>query len=152
VRAVAALLLALPLVAADLWLKEKALTPDWAYHQRSLAWVALCMGLVPLLVVLTRIPDALIPPAAAVLLAGLLGNLLSALTNGLEVPNPILVRGDGGELAFNLADLYSIVGVALLVATISVWLVRNRQLLPDAKGERDDAQQEDWGTDQAPLP
>lgn len=136
-RAVAAFALALPLVAADLWLKAEALTPDWAYHRRSLAWVALCLGLVPLLVFLTRIPAALIPPAAGILLAGLLGNLLSALTNGLEVPNPILIRGDGGELAFNLADLYSIIGVALLVATISVWLVHNRDLLPDGKGGRD---------------
>src|SRR5262245_59493119 len=145
-RAVAAFVLALPLVAADLWLKAEALTPDWAYHRRSLAWVALCLGLVPLLVFLTRIPAALIPPAAGILLAGLLGNLLSALTNGLEVPNPILIRGDGGELAFNLADLYSITGVALLVATISVWLVHNRELLPDRKGGRDQPEDGDART------
>lgn len=136
-RAIAAFALALPLVAADLWLKAEALTPDWAYHRRSLAWVALCLGLVPLLALLTRIPAALVPPAAGILLAGLLGNLLSALTNGLEVPNPILIRGEGGQLAFNLADLYSLVGVALLVATISVWLVNNRDLLPNGKRPRD---------------
>jgi hypothetical protein len=81
-------------------------------------------------VLVTRIPAPLVPPAAGVLLAGVLGNVLSAAWNDLAVPNPILVHGDGAVLAFNLADLYALVGVVLLVAAIGGWLVRNRRLLP----------------------
>jgi hypothetical protein len=130
VRAAIALALALPLLVADLWLKAEATTPWWAYHERSLAWVALCAVAAVGIVLVTRIPAPLVPPAAGVLLAGVLGNVLSAAWNDLEVPNPILVRGDSAVLAFNLADLYALVGVILLVAAVGGWLVRNREALP----------------------
>jgi hypothetical protein len=138
VRAAGTLLLATPLIAVDLWLKAEALTPDWAYHERSPAWILMCIALVHGLVLVTRIPAALVPPGAAVLLAGVLGNVLSAAWNDFEVPNPILIRGDGSVIAFNLADLYTLVGVILLVSAISGWLVRNRQMLPrEAERGRD---------------
>ena len=127
-RAAVALSLAAPLIVADLWLKSAAMTPAWAYHERSLAWVTLCLLLVPGLLLVTRIPASLVPPAAGVLLAGVLGNALSAAWNDLEVPNPILVRGEGALLAFNLADLYTLVGIVLLVAAVAGWLVRNQDL------------------------
>jgi hypothetical protein len=130
VRAAAALGLALPLAAADLWLKAEATTPWWAYHERSPAWVLLCAVAVVGLVLVTRVPAPLVPPAAGVLLAGVLGNVLSAAWNDLQVPNPILVRGESAVVAFNLADLYAFVGVILLVAAVGGWLVRNRALLP----------------------
>jgi hypothetical protein len=132
-RAAVALGLALPLVTVDLWLKAEATTPWWAYHERSPAWVALCGVAVVGLLLVTKVPAPLVPPAAGVLLAGVLGNVLSAAWNGLEVPNPILVHGNGGAiLAFNLADLYALVGVVLLVAAVGGWLVRNRAVLPRA--------------------
>lgn len=124
-----ALCLAIPLIVADLWVKANAIVPDWAYHERGPAWVALCTGLVFFLLLLTRIPSAVVPPAVALAVAGILGNVLSAVQNDLAVPNPLLVRGAGGELAFNLADLYALVGIVLLTTTISVWVVRNRERL-----------------------
>lgn len=132
VRAAVTLTLALPLLVADLWLKAAATTPPWAYHERSLGWVLMCLTLVPGLVLVTRIPAPLVPPAAGVLLAGVLGNVSSAAWNNFEVPNPILIRGDGTLLAFNLADLYTLVGVILLVSAVCGWLVSNRSLLPRA--------------------
>ena len=129
-RAALALGFALPLLAADLWLKAQATTPWWAYHERSPGWVVLCTVAVVGLMLVTRIPAPLVPPAAGLLLAGVLGNVLSAAWNDLEVPNPILVHGDDAVLAFNLADLYALVGVVLLVAAVGGWLVRNRELLP----------------------
>jgi hypothetical protein len=130
VRAGAALLLAGPLVAADLLVKAEATTPWWAYHERSFAWVVLCLFIVPGLMLVTRIPAPLVPPAVGVLLAGVLGNV--AAWNGMEVPNPILVRSDAGLLAFNLADMYTIVGIVLLVAGVGGWLIRNRALFSSA--------------------
>lgn len=132
-RAAIALGFALPLLAADLWVKAEATTPWWAYHERSLAWVLMCAVAVVGLMLVTRIPAPLVPPAAGLLLAGVLGNVLSAAWNDLEVPNPILVHGDGGVLAFNLADLYALVGVILLVSAVGGWLVRNREALPGAR-------------------
>jgi hypothetical protein len=138
VRAAVALSLALPLITADLWLKAAAMTPEWAYHQRSAVWVLMCLALVPALLLVTRIPAGLVPPAAGVLLAGVLGNVLSAAWNDFEVPNPILVRGDSALLAFNLADLYTLVGVVLLVSAVGAWLVRNRTLLPGEAARSDE--------------
>jgi hypothetical protein len=146
--AAVAVSLALPLLLADLWLKAEAMTPDWAYHQRSAAWILMCLVLVPGLLLVTRIPAGLVPPAAGVLLAGVLGNMLSAAWNGLEVPNPILVRGDNALLAFNLADLYTLVGIVLLTAAVGGWLVRNRELLP---GEIARKHRHDWDSDHPPL-
>jgi hypothetical protein len=81
-------------------------------------------------VLLTRIPSALIPPAAGVLTGGLLGNALSASWNEMRVPNPIVLAGDRTTIAFNLADVWTLVGIGVLVATIGGWLVQNRSLLP----------------------
>jgi len=59
-----------------------------------------------------------------------LGNTLSAAWNDLTVPNPIVVRGETGVIAFNLADVWALLGIVTLTTAIGVWLVRNRELLP----------------------
>lgn len=125
-RLIGVLAFAVPLVAADLWLKSAATTPPWTYHQRDIPWVILCLAMIPLVLVAARIPSSLVQPAAAMLLAGIAGNLLSALSNDLLVPNPILVRGEGAELAFNLADLYAMVGIVVLIAAVFAWLMQRR--------------------------
>ncbi len=79
---------------------------------------------------LTRVPSPFVPPAAGVLVGGLLGNALSASWNEMRVPNP-LVLGDGDlVVAFNLADVWALTGIGVLMAALAVWLVRNRDLLP----------------------
>lgn len=140
-----------PLVAADLWLKSESTTPAWTYHQRDVAWVALCFALIPFVLLVARIPSSLVPPAAGLLLAGILGNLLSALSNGLLVANPILVRGEGAELAFNLADLYAIVGIVVLIAAVSGWLIQHRSALASAAEADKLSRRGDWGSDRRPL-
>lgn len=122
---------ALPLAAADLWVKAVQPTAPWAYHERSLAWLALSVALAAGLALLTRVPSSLVLLAAGVLMGGLLGNALSAAWNGMAVPNPLLF-GDGRTvIAFNLADVWALIGIGALVATLGAWLVRNRQLLPE---------------------
>ena len=82
------LCVALPLAAADLFVKATAPTADWAYHQRSLGWLALSIALFGGMVLIARVPSLLVAPAAGVLAAGVLGNCLSAAYNQMEVPNP----------------------------------------------------------------
>jgi hypothetical protein len=132
-RVAVLLAVALPLAAADLWVKAFATTPAWAYHERSTGWIALCMVLLPSLLLVTRVPSALVPPAAGLLAAGVIGNVMSAAWNDFYVPNPIVVHGERGFLAFNLADIFAVTGILLLFGAIGFWLVRNRALLPSPR-------------------
>ncbi len=122
---------ALPLAAADLVVKATEPTEPWAYHQRSLGWLLLSLSLLVGMAVVTRIPSVLAAAAAGVLAAGLLGNSFSAAWNGMEVPNPLVLSGRHGLIAFNLADIWAFLGIILLVCAIGTWLIRNRGLIPE---------------------
>ncbi|MGL6280370.1 MAG: hypothetical protein ACRC50_12550 [Gaiella sp.] len=128
-RVVVALAVALPLAALDLAVKAARPTPWWAWHERSLAWLVLCVVVLAALVLVLRVPSVLVPPAAGVLAGGILGNALSAAWNDLEVANPLVLTGDRAVLAFNLADVWVLVGLASLFGVLGVWLVRNREQL-----------------------
>ena len=121
---------ALPLAAADLVVKARVPTEPWAYHARSLAWLVLSGLLLAAMIATARIPSALVAPAAGILAAGLLGNSLSAAWNDMTVPNPLVIGGDRGVVAFNLADVFALTGILSLVVVIGVWLIRNRELIP----------------------
>ncbi len=121
---------ALPLAAADLLVKARLQTPLWAFHERSLGWLALSAGLFVAVLFVTRVPSALVAPAAGLLAAGLLGNSLSAAWNDMEVPNPLVVTGGRSVVAFNLADIFALTGIFALLLVISAWLIRNRELIP----------------------
>jgi xanthine/uracil permease len=129
-RVAIVLSVALPLSAVDLWIKAVEPTESWAYHQRSPSWLLLSLTVLAATVIVTRIPSPLVPPAAGVLAGGVLGNTLSALWNGMAVPNPLMVTGSQSIVAFNLADVWSLAGIFLLTSAIGIWLVRNRHLLP----------------------
>jgi hypothetical protein len=124
------LCVALPLAAADLLVKAHEPTEPWAYHERSLGWLVLSISLLAGMAAIARIPLALVAPAAGVFAGGVLGNSLSAAWNGMEVPNPLMLGGDNAVIVFNLADIWTITGILLLVCTLGVWLIRNRDLLP----------------------
>ena len=124
------LCVALPLAAADLFVKASTPTQPWAYHQRSLGWLVLSLALLAAMPMLARIPSPQVAPAAGVLCAGILGNSLSAAWNGMEVPNPFIIDFEHALVAFNLADLWALAGIFLLVLSIGLWLIRNRHLLP----------------------
>jgi hypothetical protein len=126
------LTVAVPLAAMDLFVKATIPTEPWAYHQRSLAWLALSVGLFFSMLAVARIPSILVAPAAGVLCAGILGNSLSAAWNGMEVPNPFVIDSEHALIAFNLADVWAVSGIFLLVLSIGIWLIRNRALLPES--------------------
>jgi hypothetical protein len=128
------LCVALPLVAADLYVKATEPTPDWAYHDRSLGWLALSIALFGGMLLIARIPSLSIAVAAGLLAGGLMGNGLSAAGNQMEVPNPLVLTVGGGVVAFNPADVFALAGICALVLTLGTWLIRGRHLRPATSG------------------
>jgi lipoprotein signal peptidase len=105
-------------------------------HDRSgvyVAGIAVAAALWAAGVVLTR--SVSIALAGGVVLGGGLGNLVSiALWPSVPgVPNPLVA----GAVAFNLADVAVVVGLALLVVTTLVFAVRNEERLFEAVRVRD---------------
>lgn len=131
-----ALGLAVPLTFTDLAVKRFDATPEWAYHSRSVTWLVLCIFVLAALVLLVRVPSVLVPPAAGVLGAGVLGNALSAvLSRGFVVPNPLVVTTRDSMLAFNLADVFVVVGLMSLVPILGRELILHREAI-DARVKR----------------
>jgi hypothetical protein len=130
VRLFVVLSVAVLLAAADLVWKAIEPTPEWALHQRSAGWLGLSLATFLAMLAVVRIPSRWVPLAAGLLAGGVLGNMLSAAWNDLSVPNPIVVGGETGVIAFNLADVWALVGIVGLTSAIGAWLIRNRELLP----------------------
>jgi lipoprotein signal peptidase len=84
--------------------------------------------------VLSVVPSAAVALAAGVMSAGVIGNLVSARADGNWVPNPLVVSRGDYTLAFNLADVFFLLGNLLLMTTLIVETVRNRDRLALARG------------------
>jgi hypothetical protein len=127
------------LVSVDQVVKASVSTPMWAFHQRSYGWVALSVAVLVGAVFLTLVPSRAVAVAAGVMSAGAIGNLISASSDRNRVPNPLVI-GDyqrGFAFAFNLADVFFLVGNVLLMATLTVMIVRRRdRLAPPRAWER----------------
>jgi hypothetical protein len=124
------LLITTTLAAVDLWVKFALPTPEWALHQRSNVWfigsLLLLFGALPL----AKLPSNAVTVAAGIFDGGVLGNVLSASGDHYVVPNPLLIGNQINGIAFNLADLFILVGNLMLMAALIVLVVRNRHLLP----------------------
>ncbi len=130
-RAVLLLSVAVPLALLDLVHKAIATTPDWAYHPRGTAWVVMCLSVLAGCVALTRVPSTLVAVCAGVLAAGAAGNGIAAVSWERGIPNPLVLDVGSDAVAFNVADLLTLAGIALLMVTLSSVTIRNReQLLP----------------------
>jgi len=129
---------AVGLAAVDLNTKLVLETPPWAYHERSLAWVGLCLVVLLGVAALSLVPSRLVAVAAGITGGGVLGNLLSAQWNGNTVANPFLL-GDRADdwIAFNVADIFVLVGVLLLTPALMGVAIRHRdKLRPPSRLER----------------
>ena len=130
-RALLLLSVALPLATIDLAHKLTAPTEEWAYHPRGAAWIAMSAAVALGCLALTRVPSAAVAAMAGVLAAGAAGNGVSAVGWERGVPNPLVVDLGEAVIAFNLADIVTLVGVLLLMVELSSVTIRNRdQLLP----------------------
>jgi lipoprotein signal peptidase len=129
------LAVALPLAAVDLVWKHVAFTPSWAYHPRGLGWLALCLVLMGVTLAAISRGSARLAVVAGVMVGGVLGNVMSAAWNGLEVPDPIVVVSDRAAFAFNLADIFSLCGILAITGTMAVTIIHNRDTLEARRAE-----------------
>jgi hypothetical protein len=135
-RLLVLLIVAGSLAAVDLWVKFAVPTPPWALHQRSDVWFLGSCFLLLASLALARLPSNTVTIAAGIFNGGILGNLLSASTDHLEVPNPILIGQQTGGVAFNLADAFILTGNLMLMVSLCVLTVRYRDRLPQRQGLR----------------
>ena len=128
---------AVVLVSVDQVVKATVSTPVWAFHQRSHGWIALSIAVLIGAFLLTLVPSRAVAVAAGVMSAGVIGNLVSARWDENWVPNPLVIGDYQRGIAFNLADVFFLVGNLLLMSALIVMLVRRRdQLAPPRAWER----------------
>jgi len=116
---------ALALAAVDLAVKAAFPTKGWDFHQRSHAWSVLTISVLVVLLLLAVLPSRLVATAAGVVAGGVLGNVVSAHQHGGRVPNPLVV----GAFALNLADVFVLVGVPVLVFALARASISHRELI-----------------------
>ena len=116
---------AVVLVPADQFVKATISTPVWAFHHRSYGWVALSIAVLVGAFFLTLVPSRAVAVAAGVMSAGAIANLISARSDGNRVPNPLVIGDYQRGFAFNLADVFFLVGNLLLVVSLIVVIVRH---------------------------
>src|SRR5512133_3478539 len=84
--------------------------------------------------VLCVVPSPAVALAAGVMSAGVIGNLVSARADGNWVPNPLTISHGDYTLAFNLADVFFLLGNLMLMTALIVETVRNRDRLAPPHG------------------
>jgi lipoprotein signal peptidase len=114
------------LASLDLLVKHTVPTAAWAFHHRSNAWVALSIILLLAAGVLSIVPSRAVAFAGGVMSGGVLGNLVSARSDGNRVPNPFTIGHGAYTLAFNLADVFFLLGNVLLMTALIVVAVQQR--------------------------
>lgn len=114
------------LASLDLFVKDTVPTAAWALHHRSNAWVAFSIFLLLAAAALSLVPSRAVALAGGVMSAGVLGNLVSARSDGNWVPNPFTISHGAYTLAFNLADVFFFLGNLLLMTALMVVAVQQR--------------------------
>jgi lipoprotein signal peptidase len=100
------------------------------YHHARRRLTAFVIGavIVGLVVLVPRISSNVAAIGAGIACGGALGNLVSLLAWRQGVPDPLVI-GRTTRLAFNLADLFAVLGDMLLLSAVAVHGVRHRHRL-----------------------
>jgi hypothetical protein len=129
--------LAASLAAVDLVEKSVDRTRLIDYHSRSAVWA---LGSALLIVVafgLASLRSRAVAVSAGVMAGGVLANLVSAVVQQGQVPNPIVIGSGRNGVAFNLADVFTLSGLFALIGSVCVVLIVHRErLLPPRAWER----------------
>ena len=134
-RLVLFIALTLGLALLDFAVKERLPTSEWLLHERSAAWVGLSVALLVGCSALAALSSRVVAAMASVTAGGALGNLISVGQRG-AVPNPLHIGGSSG-IAFNLADVFVVGGLLLLVVALASISVRHRdRLIPPRRWEK----------------
>ncbi len=125
-----ALLVLTAVVCMTIDLVHKTAVPAELYHARS-PFIALLLGalVAALIVVVPRLPSNAAAVGAGIVCGGALGNLVSIFAWAQGVPDPLLIVGETHVLAFNLADVFAVVGDVLLLSAAVVHGMRMRMRL-----------------------
>ena len=126
------------LASLDLLVKDMLPTAAWAFHHRSNAlgrrldrrfcWLQARSA---------SFASRAVAFAGGVMSAGVLGNLVSARADGNWVPNPLTISSGDYSLAFDLSDVFFLLGNLLLMTALIVLTVRHRgQFAPPRQWER----------------
>ena len=97
------------------------------HHVRSpAAALAMAVFVVALVALVPRFPSRTAQVGAGIAAGGALGNLVSVLAWSQGVPDPIVWEGATRGVAFNLADVFALLGDALLLSAVAVYALRHR--------------------------
>jgi lipoprotein signal peptidase len=125
-----ALLVSTAIVFAAIDLVHKSFTVAEFHHARTQVAAVIMAGVIAALVLLVpRIPSTAAAVGAGIACGGALGNLVSLVVWSQGVPDPIVFIQATHGLAFNLADLFALVGDALLLSAAILYGVRQRERL-----------------------
>ncbi|HZQ82948.1 MAG TPA: hypothetical protein VFB25_13310 [Gaiellaceae bacterium] len=114
---------ALSIAAVDVLMNHARKVDVTNLHQRSGAWSVLSCVLLAIVVCLSVLPSRLAALAAGLVAGGTLGNLISAQQNNGWIPNPIVAA----RVAFNVGDVFVLLGVPLLVVALARVAILNRE-------------------------
>jgi lipoprotein signal peptidase len=125
-----ALLVLTAVVCMTIDLVHKSVVPAELYHARS-PFIALLLGalVAALIVIVPRLPSNAAALGAGIVCGGALGNLVSIFAWAQGVPDPLMIVGETRLLAFNLADVFAVVGDVLLLSAAIIHGLRQRARL-----------------------
>jgi lipoprotein signal peptidase len=86
----------------------------------------MALVVVALVVLVPRAGSRALARAAGIACGGALGNLVSVIVFRRGVPDPIVVSHLAGGVAFNLADVFALVGDAAMLSAAAVYAIRRR--------------------------
>jgi hypothetical protein len=125
-----ALLLGTACVVAAADLGHKAVVSAPYHHLRPMGIAAIAaLVIVALVALVPRLPSRAASLGAGLAAGGALGNLVSVLAWSDGVPDPLVVAGARYGIAFNLADVFALVGDAMLLSAAVLYGLRNRPRL-----------------------
>jgi lipoprotein signal peptidase len=125
-----ALLVLTAVVCMTIDLVHKSAVTAEVYHARS-PFIALFLGVLvaALIVVVPRLPSNAAAVGAGIVCGGALGNLVSIFAWAQGVPDPLMIVGETHVLAFNLADVFAVLGDVLLLSAAIIHGLRQRARL-----------------------